>query len=119
MNIKERIITWIKDYLTTKYDFIQEIWIYGSYARGDNKINSDFDIMCVIPKEKFNKQTILEIRRETPGYDLPDLDIHFCIESLDLFEYKNDALILNVKKDGVKIWDQKISTNLPKTTFME
>jgi len=43
--------------------------LYGSYARGDNKINSDIDVLILIDKDKI---TFADARRV--AYPLDDIE---------------------------------------------
>jgi len=44
------------------------IILYGSYARGTNKSNSDVDILILLNKDKINRED--EIRIKYPLYDI-------------------------------------------------
>ena len=125
-NLHQQAVDYIIETLPIQYPFIEQIWIYGSCARGDNSIFSDVDILCVLPKDMFNKKTVMDIRRNyITNYNLPDIDIHFVGEKIyndsgNICEvYKNDIFIKNVVRDGRIIWEQKATTNLQKMTIME
>lgn len=54
MEICSEKYAWIKDYNFFKklceFPFVDEIWLYGSRARGDNQERSDIDIAIVCPR---------------------------------------------------------------------
>lgn len=108
---------WIKDYLIKKYNFILEVWLYGSYARNDNNYFSDIDILLVLNDDNFNKNNILKLKSETLGYNYPDLDIH-CIQYDEFYTDQNDCYVKNIKNEGKILWKKTI-TNLQKMIIME
>ena len=116
-----KILNWAKTYLPKKYNFINEIWLYGSCSKNKEVFNSDVDLMIMLPEEFFTKQIIRQLKTETPGYDLPDVDIHCDIGKLynnrdnnnnnnDCNNYKygsyENSFINNVRKDGILIYEK-------------
>ena len=83
-----------------------KIILYGSFARGEQTINSDIDIAVIIRQddpEKHNKMTVLAV----------DLDLEYdvvlsvlAIENHDFREWENVLpFYKNVKKDGIMLWN--------------
>lgn len=102
---KYDILNRIKSGIMSK-DPDAEIYLYGSRARGDNHINSDWDILVISSRDKVNFDYESELRD-------PILDIE--LESgqiISLLVYsKSDwrnkksisPLFANVVKEGIKI----------------
>ena len=90
----------------TKYDPKAEIYLYGSRARGDNRKDSDWDILVITPNEKITFDYESELRD-------PILDIEIDSgEIISLLVYsKSDwigkqavsPLFKNVSKEGIRI----------------
>lgn len=89
-----------------KHDPKAEIYLYGSRARGDNRKNSDWDILVISPNEKITFDYESDLRD-------PILDIELDSgEIISLLVYsKNDwigkqsisPLFSNVSKEGIRI----------------
>jgi uncharacterized protein len=94
--MEDSVILKIKE-AASRYN-IKKIILFGSRARGDNSLSSDYDIAVIgeslsaIDKAKFSSE-IEEI--ET----LKKIDIVFIDSST------NDALVKNIKQDGVTIYE--------------
>ncbi|MBO6303066.1 MAG: nucleotidyltransferase domain-containing protein [Ruminiclostridium sp.] len=101
----------MKHLLENFLDLIDEIWLFGSYARRDNHKNSDIDLFIVLKDPKFNtlqnKRNMINICDPLSG---PEID--FILRNKSPFEYKDSdfqdysekLFIKNVKKDGLKLW---------------
>jgi predicted nucleotidyltransferase len=83
---------------------LDSVYLYGSYARGDNQEGSDLDILVVL--NDFQRRA-LEIRRVSQL--IGDLSLNFEITVSPLFMRENEwannkfPLVKNVKKEGVAI----------------
>ncbi len=83
---------------------LDSVYLYGSYARGDNKEGSDLDVLVVL--NNFQRRAA-EIRRISEL--IGDLSLDFDVTVSPLFmrasEWKANELPLlrNVKKEGIAI----------------
>jgi predicted nucleotidyltransferase len=83
---------------------LDAVYLYGSYARGDNREGSDLDVLVVL--NDFQRRAA-EIRRISEL--IGDLSLDFEITVSPLFmrqsEWKSDKfpILRNVKKEGVLI----------------
>ncbi len=86
---------------------LSKIIVYGSYARGDYKENSDIDIMVLV---KLSEAEIKKIENDV--YDIAfefemdtGIDISPIIKSEAQYEYWVDVLPFyrNVKKEGIVV----------------
>jgi len=83
-----------------------EIYLYGSRARGDNREDSDWDILVITPQKKVTLNLETELR--DPIYDI-ELESGQIISLLVYSEldWKNrmpySPLFSNVSKEGIKI----------------
>ena len=76
----------------------KKIVLFGSYARMEQKINSDLDIFILSDNQ---------ISREQRGYlasvfEENNADIVFCTTSI--FDTSDNLLYRNIRKDGVLLW---------------
>ncbi len=89
-----------------KKDPLAEIFLYGSRARGDNRPDSDWDILVITPRDKITFDYESELRD-------PILDIELETgQIISLIAYTRtdwtkkmmfSPLFSNVKKEGIKI----------------
>jgi predicted nucleotidyltransferase len=83
-----------------------EIILYGSYARGDYRSDSDMDILILLDKEIINRDD--EKKISDPLYDLElgaSQVISPLIRSKKIWyeRYPNTPLFINIKNEGVHI----------------
>lgn len=90
----------------TKQDPKAEVYLYGSRARGDNRKDSDWDILVITPNEKITFDYESELRDPIVELELDSGEI------ISLLVYsKNDwigkqsvsPLFTNVSKEGIRI----------------
>lgn len=102
---RNEILYKIKTGITAK-DPDAELYLYGSRARGDNRKNSDWDILVITSRDKVTFDYELDLR--DPIFDI-ELEAG---ESISLLIYsKSDwinkmpfsPLFANVKKEGIRI----------------
>ena len=80
--------------------------LYGSYARGDNRSDSDIDILVLVDKENISWED--EKRIAYPLYDL-EFKTHQVISPLIRSKkiwyekYPNTGLFTNIKKEGIQL----------------
>ena len=85
------------------YSFVDEIWLYGSRARGDNGARSDFDIAIVCPRAMSHEWVTLKM-------DLEDADTLFKIDCVRFDALSNDSLFKkHILKDRVILYQRKES----------
>ena len=88
---------------------VKTVILYGSYARGDYRDDSDIDIMVLLDLEEMD---IKKYRHELSGatYDFNmdhDLDIKPIAKSKEYFDKWVEVypFYSNVQKEGVKLFD--------------
>ncbi len=109
-NIKKPIKEFLKGVNDMFGDRVKKIILYGSYARGDYKNNSDIDIMILTD---FTDDEIVEYREKIWdfAYDIElenDIIISPLIKNIDKFNYWLAALpfYMNVQKEGVTLYGE-------------
>lgn len=108
----EKVLQFALDHLKT-LTYVKQIWLFGSYARKQNRYNSDLDLYVVID-EKYNTPRNKVLMRNnccSDDYTLPEPDIHFGIKEVEMYKDSADFIdnseslfIRNIKKEGVKLW---------------
>ena len=88
---------------------LHSVILYGSYARGDYKADSDIDIMILVDMSELD---IKEFRHKLSEltYDINEkyeCDINPIAKSLDLFVQWEDAypFYANIKNEGVSLYE--------------
>ena len=110
-NIPKKIDKIIQEFIKGANEILGErvkkIILYGSYARGDYKSNSDIDIMILTD---LNEEEIDEYRDKIwdYAYDIEfnnefDITLSPLIKNIDKFNYWIEALpfYMNVQREGV------------------
>ena len=86
---------------------IKKIILFGSYARGDFKINSDIDVMILVDTSTLEMQEC-----ENKIYDITydfnceyDMEIMPIVQEVDHFNYWKESYMFyrNVNEEGVTI----------------
>ena len=91
---------------------VRQIILYGSYARGDYKADSDIDIMILLDLSDMDiKQYHHELSGETFDFNMDyDLDIKPIAKSQQHFQNWVDVypFYANVKREGIKLFDAAV-----------
>ena len=102
----DEFVTLVKQYFGKN---LKSIIVYGSYARGDYREDSDIDIMILLDLSDIDiKQYRHELAGETFDFNMDhDLDIKPIAKSEKHFLNWVDVypFYANVKKEGVKLFD--------------
>ena len=84
---------------------VKKIILYGSYARGDYRKNSDVDIMILTD---LSEEEIVEMRTKLWDYSYDigldnDIVISSLLKNIDDFNYWLDTLpfYMNIQKEGI------------------
>lgn len=102
---KQHLLSEIKK-LVLQQEPQAEIILYGSYARGDYRPDSDLDILILLDKDVINHED--EKRISYPLYDL-ELNTSQVISPLirskkTWYEkYPNTGLFININKEGIRL----------------
>jgi uncharacterized protein len=102
---KNNLLNKIKSGITSK-DPNAEIYLYGSRARGDNRKDSDWDILVISPREKITFE--YESDLHDPIYDI-ELEsgevISLLVYSKSDWQHKRSIspLFTNVINEGIRI----------------
>lgn len=102
---KQQLLAEIKK-IILKQEPHAEIVLYGSYARGDYKTDSDMDILILLDKENVTYED--QKRISHPLYDL-EFETNQVIAPLirskkTWYEkYPNTALFININKEGIRL----------------
>ncbi len=86
---------------------IEEVWLYGSRARGDAKPDSDADLAIVLSGPKQRTMTVA-LKMNDPAYDVM-LETGLIISAypiwhedwIDPEKHSNPWLIANIKREGI------------------
>lgn len=83
-------------------EYINEAYLYGSCARGEENYDSDVDTLLFI-KDSMPKEKRLMIGADTcpDDFTLPDIDIHIYLGSLE--EKEDNCFFTNIKTEGQRL----------------
>ena len=73
-----------------------EIYIFGSRARGDNKYNSDIDIVI--------KEYIMQDKEYRILDDIDKIDTEYKIDVVFIQNVKNKQFLNSIEKESIKLW---------------
>lgn len=95
----------IQDYAFYKalieLDFIKEVWLFGSRARGDNQERADLDLAISCPQAtRADWDRVINI--------IENADTLLQIDCVRLEDLSKDAVLKqNILKEGIKIYDKQ------------
>jgi uncharacterized protein len=106
MHIEKELIN-----ISSKFEYIKIIMIFGSYARKDNDKNSDIDIFILIDNCKFSnyierKNNIISVLKIPADY----VSI-YTYDGFSLLKDKGSYFLWHLKKEGILIYDSKNEYN--------
>ncbi len=84
--------------VASKYDDIEVIKLFGSYARGDSDEKSDVDLAVFSNKEVFDRGIDFVFDIESHANNLKKYDIIFVDKSID------DEMRQDIEKEGIIIY---------------
>ena len=86
--------------------YVKELYLYGSFSRGDYKWNSDVDLLLTLDEQVAKKcrreihMLKSQVTRDVPGAVEVDLKIVFG----DDWKENNMTYYQNIRKEGKKLW---------------
>lgn len=88
-------------------DKLRDVYLYGSYARGDYDAESDIDFAAIVDEERLPMQRKMEqVVYEAEGFD-PDYEALISPKAIPLGEFEEYKHILpyyrNIVKEGQRI----------------
>ena len=92
-DLKEKLIK-----VFSKYPEIKKVVLFGSRARGDNKINSDVDL-CIFGQISHSVLAKIDMY-------IYELDIPLSFDILCFDELSKKALIENILSEGVELYSE-------------
>ena len=106
---KKLIDEYIKELVAIYGNHLKKIILYGSYARGDYRDDSDIDIMILLNISDIEAKSYQESLSEiTFNYNFDfDMDINPIAHSEEVFNKWRNAypFFKNIEKDGITIYD--------------
>lgn len=86
--------------------YIEEIYLYGSCARGNEKYNSDVDLFLQC-NQQLSGIVARKMRVEVMPDDikLPDVELKFTKD--DQWKRASDQFSQNIRKEGILVWKNK------------
>ncbi|MGL4759575.1 MAG: nucleotidyltransferase family protein [Patescibacteria group bacterium] len=85
----------------TQYPEIEEVYIFGSRARGDNDIRSDIDLALELDNDRIFASILADIEESS---------ILLKVDLVDIATVTNKTLLENIEKDKILFWSKKIIT---------
>ncbi len=85
--------------------YVHELYLYGSYARGEQTFESDVDLLLTLEDTAPNlKKEIIKLKAEVSQDGLEDVPVDLKVLYGDA--WKNNPMVYyqNIKKEGEKLW---------------
>lgn len=107
----EKLQSMVK-YLSTKAEILglQEIWLFGSLARGSNHVDSDIDIMLIVEDDSRRIQRTIE-DLQISDTDFPDADaypeVDISVRTLEMLQSELYVFNQYVLQDKIVLWQRK------------
>lgn len=86
--------------------YIDAVYLYGSCARGNQRFNSDIDLLLQC-SEKFTPDIGRKMRIDAmpDDWNLPEVELKFVMG--EGWKTENDQFSRNLRKDGILLWERK------------
>lgn len=108
MDLKVLLNLYVENLKKIYGDKLLQVSLFGSYARGDNKPESDIDILVIVKGSQVQKSHYNGALCEmSANFNMDyDVDIQAIDMSSDYFYrwHKGDPFLLNVAKDEVRLY---------------
>lgn len=102
--LPKKVLKEVQDYiqiLKTDRLPITSVYVFGSYARGKQRKDSDIDVCVISPKFKNSWNALVYLRRKAPSH------LGWIIEPLGFspkdFRDRYSSLIAEIKRHGIKV----------------
>lgn len=86
-------------------EYIQEVILFGSVARNEERFDSDIDLLLVLDNDaKFHKREILNLKSDVTSDELEAADVDLKITYNKNWRESTETIFLCIRKDGIKLW---------------
>lgn len=82
----------------------KEIYLFGSFARGEEREYSDFDVYVVLQDEETRRPIECEQDIHYACYDIVNKGLDVLTEHFSKFQFNNQGVVKIVKEEGVKLY---------------
>lgn len=112
--MEDELFKYIKKSITKSFpdDYVSSVILYGSYARGSERLNSDIDVMVVAKNASFEKKCAIIVDKISSTFlnkgMLLTIDIITTREFKRLY-MQNEPAILSLAKTGIVLKGDSIS----------
>ena len=101
---------YVEGLLKEKGDRVVSIVLFGSMARGDYTIHSDYDLLVIVDGEQLNfKDRLLEYSKHSDGWVEP---LTYTVDEVRQMLEDLNPLILDALKEGLAIYDRGLWSTL-------
>lgn len=90
-------------------DFVKELYLYGSFARGDYKYSSDIDLFLVMEEDgkKYHSE-IMQLKSDvTDAENFEGVEVDLKVTFGDAWKESNQFYHKNIRRDGRNIWTRR------------
>lgn len=85
--------------------YIHELYLYGSYARGTQKWESDVDLLLTLEENAPDlKKEIIRLKSEVSRDDLDAVMVDLKVLYGDSWKTSSILYYQNIRKEGKKLW---------------
>lgn len=98
----DKIINELRNHIKNKYAEFKGLYFYGSRARGEGTIDSDYDIVFSFDREKINRPLKDDIINIVYDYELEnDILIDVRVYTFQSIQNPSTPFRVNVKSEGI------------------
>jgi len=111
-HVVDEILTAVVAFYFNRYgEMLEQVWLFGSKARGDYTIDSDVDVMVIVNDDAYIDKTI---GNDTEKYDfamdiLTKYDELLSPKEYLISDFKSERIPLhrNVKREGILFYEKQ------------
>ena len=87
--------------------FMEELWLFGSVARGTANLTSDLDFLVLVDKPSIRKQSSLAVELLDVREDASDVNVDVVVRTRETMADMSQLFQREVNRDKIIIWTKE------------